>query len=271
MSTIKIIVSIFLSLFSLTTFAQFKTKTEFDYLKLINIQQNNELIEDNLKNIEPVVNRLIASENDSCSAYFFNELKNSYKIIGEKKLAFFYMLVQKCLFPNDSLSSFQENTFLELAFSLNLGKNTTKTYWDKTLRQNIPQNYTNRIILLLELATELHFKKLRQPIFKIGLILRNKNAQIPAWYQHWEFLSIIGVNEKQMKEIIHPDIYPYQPIFLQIEGENKKIIYRKAIDHYIKIGAKNYANELIVDYQAQNLTIAEKFDLIIKNIWLALR
>lgn len=271
MRSIKIIIALFLSVFCLTAFGQFNTKTEYDYLKLINSQQNQNLIKDNLKNLETVVNRVIASENNNYSAYFFNELANSYNIIGQKEFAFFYILVQRSLFPNDSLSTFQENNFRELAYSLNLGKNATKTYWDKTHCQKVPQDYAERIILLLELSTELHFKKLTHTNYKIGLILRNKSAQIPAWYQHWEFLTIIGVNEKQKGEIIHPEKYPYQPIFNQIEGENKTKVYRKAIKHYIKADAKVHAKELIVDYQAQDLSIFEKFDLIIKRVRLGLK
>ncbi|MEA1873911.1 MAG: hypothetical protein U9N51_05715 [Bacteroidota bacterium] len=271
MRSINIIIALSLSVSCLTAFGQFSTKSEYDYLKLINSQQNQTLIKDNLKNLETVVHRVIASENDNISAYFFNELANSYNIIGQKELAFFYILVQRSLFPNDSLSTFQENNFRELAYSLNLGKNATKTYWDKTLSQKIPQNYKNRIILLLELSTELHFKKLTQINYKIGLILRNKSEKIPAWYQHWEFLTIIGVNEKQKEQIIHPEKYPYQPIFSHIEGENKIKVYRKAIKHNIKADAKVHAKELIVDYQTQDLSIFEKIDLIIKKLRLELK
>ena len=267
----KLIITLTLSVFCSTAFGQFKTKTEYDYLKLINLQQSKTLIKDNLKNLEPVVNRIIDSENDNYSDFFFNELANSYNIIGQKEFAFFYLLVQRSLFPNDSLSAFQENNFRELSYSLNLGKNATKAYWDKTLSQKIPQNYTDRMILLLELSTELHFKKLTQINYNIGLILRNKSAKIPAWYQHWEFLTIIGVNEKQKGQIIHPEKYPYQPIFNKIEGKNKTKVYRKAIKHYIKADAKVHAKELINEYKAQDLSIFEKFDLIIKKVRLGLK
>jgi hypothetical protein len=271
MKTIKIIIALSLIVFCLNAFGQFSTKTEFDYLKFINSQQNKTLIKDDLKNIETVVNRVIASENDNYSACFFNELANSYNIIGQKELAFFYTLVQRSLFPNDSLSTFQENNFRELAYSLNLGNNATKTYWDNTIGQKIPQNYTDRIILLLELSTELHFKKLTQSNYEIGLILRNKNAQIPAWYQQWEFLTIIGINEKIKGQIIQPDKYHYQPIFNQIEGKYKSKVYRKAIKHYIKADAKVHAKELVIDYHAQDLSIFEKFDLLIKKVRIGLK
>lgn len=265
MRSIHIITTLFLSLFYLTAFSQFKTKTEYEYLRLINCQKNRALIKDNLKNSDNVVIRLITSENEPYSSYFFNELVTSYTIIGQKELAFFYMLVQRILFPNDSLSTLQENNFMELAYSLNLGKNTTKIYWDRTLSQKIPQCYTDRIILLLELSTELHFKVLTEHIYKMGLILRSKNAQIQIWYQHWESLTIIGVKEKQKQQIIHPGKDSHQSIFSQIEGKYKKKVYRKAIKHYTKANAKVYVKELILDYQLQDLSIAEKFDLMIKK------
>ena len=50
MRTINIMITLFLSLFYLTSFSQFKAKTEYDYLKLINGQQNQALIKDNLLN-----------------------------------------------------------------------------------------------------------------------------------------------------------------------------------------------------------------------------
>ena len=181
------------------------------------------------------------------------------------------MLVQRCLFPNDYLSTLQENNFLETAYSLNLSKNTTTTYWERTLKKNIPQNYTDRIILLLELSTELHLKELTKLNYQIGLILRNKNTQIPTWYQHWEFLTIIGFNEKQKSQLIQPDNYSYQSIFNHLEGRNKTKVYRKAINHYIKADAKVYAKELIINYQALDLSVAEKFDLIIKKARLGLK
>lgn len=267
----KIIAVIFFSLISLTAFSQFSTKTEYDYLKLINSQQNKALIKDNLKNLQSVVYRLIDKENDNYSAYFFNELCNSYNIIGQKELAFFYLLVQRSLFPNDSLSAIEQNNFRELAYSINLDKNTAKTYWEKTLSQNIPKNYTDRIILLLELSTELHSKKLTDENYKIGLILRNKCAKIPAWYQHWEFLTIIGMSERQKAQIIHPEKYPYQPIFDQLEGKIKNKVFRKAINHYIKADAKTYAKQLISDYQAESLSMFGKCNLSIKKLRLALR
>jgi len=189
----KIIITLSFSVFWLTAFGQFSTKTEYNYLKLINSQQNKTLIKDNLKNLEMVVNRVIASESNNYSANFLNELSNSYNIIRQKEFAFFYILAQRCLFPNNSLFAFQENNFRELAYSLNLDKNTTKTYWDKTLSQKIPQNYTDRIILLLELSTELHFKKLTQTNYKIGLILRNKGQEYLHGINTGSFLQLLAL------------------------------------------------------------------------------
>lgn len=266
MRSIRIVTAIIFALFYLRSYSQFNTKAEYEYLKLINFQQHKALIKDNLKNSEKVAIRLINSGNEPYSAYFFNELATSYTIIGQKELAFFYLLVQRTLFPNDSLSSFHKNTFWELALSLNLDENTLTTYWNKTLSENIPENYVNRITLLLECLTELHFKELTQNIFNIGIILRSKNAEIPTWYQLWEFLTIIGVKEKYKEQIVHPAVYPDLPFFELIKDEYKKKVYRKAIKHYSKAKAKAYAQKLITEYQAQNLSFFEKFDLILKKI-----
>ncbi len=271
MKSIKIIITLFSSVFYLHVAGQFTTKTEYLYLKLINSQQNRSLIKDNLKNATPVAYGLIDSETDAYSSYFYNDLANSYKIIEQKEYAFFYYLAQRCLFPNDSLSNVQINNFKELAYSINLDQNDLKKYWDRTMSQSIPTNFTDRIILLLELSTELHFKQLTQTIYNIGLILRNKSDKIPIWYQHWEFLTIIGANEKLKDKIIHPGENYSQPIFNVIEGKNINKVYKKAIKHYIKSDAKAYARELIVDYKAQDLSLFEKIDLVLKKVRLALK
>ncbi len=266
MRIINLNIALILSLLSFTATGQFKIKTEYEYLKLINNQQNKILIKDNLKNADDIVARIIASENEPYSSYYIVELARGYNLIGQKELAFFYLLVQRNLFPNDTLSYIQKNKFHEFALSLNLNEDTAKDYWSKTLPKNIPENFSDRIVKLLTLSTELHSSKLTEHIYNTGLFLRSKNAKIPVWYQHWEYLTIIGVNEKLKQKIIHSGKYTNQSIFNLIKkNKYKKKVYRKAIKHYTKAGAKTYAKNLISDYESLDLSIFEKFDLLFKK------
>lgn len=271
MKALTLIATVIFSLFYLNVLGQFTSKTEYEYLKLINTQNDKTLIKDNLKNTDMVLTSLINAKNDMYAPFYFNELAKSYRIIENDKLAFFFILVQRCLFPYDSLSEFQKNMFFETAYAINLDDATANKYWDATQQDQLPKNHYVRIDLLLELSTQLHFDQLTNYIYTLGINLQTNNSQIPAWYQHWEYLTTIGFNEYEKKNILTNKAYTLEPIFKQISPFARKKVYRKAIEHYTKIKAKVYANELIIDYKKQDLSRIEQIDLFIKTLWLKLK
>lgn len=241
---------------------QLKTKTEYEYLKLTNLQQNKVLIKNNLRGTRELANRLVELESDKYASLYLDELASSYRIIGNSQMTFYFLLMQRCLFPNDALSAYQKNNFFESAYSSELSENTARDYWKNTQKAYVPEEHCTRITLFLELTTQLYNDDLTQPIYEVGLILRKKKENIAAWYQRWEFLTTIGFDEKAKKEILADktlhtaSFYKYQ---------NKKIqakIYRKAIRHYLKTDAHAHAKELMVDYQKQDLSFIYKIDLI---------
>jgi len=245
--------------------SQFSIKTEYFYLKLINEQQKKVLIEDNLKNTEQTVSKLTANIDipNNYSALFLTELVNSYSFLENNELAFFYNLYQRCLLPNDSLAKYQENSFRELAYSINLNDSLSSFFWKNTKRNNIPKNINDRITLLLKLSTTLYIDKLTVPIYKLGMQLRKNNIVPPIWYQNWEYLTIIGFKEKKKAKLISTSLN--KSINQQVKGKNKYKIYTKAIRHYTKNNSLKHAEELIYQYKKEDISFFRKFGIIFKK------
>ncbi|MBN2756083.1 MAG: hypothetical protein JXR51_02825 [Bacteroidales bacterium] len=256
---------LFFIIISNSIFAQFSAKTEYSYLKLINSQNRKDLIIDNLKSAEYSSQIFIKESKNSFNSLFFSELSKSYYLAEEYDLAFYYSVLQRCLFPNDSISIKEKECFFERAFSSNLDKNLAEEYFNKTEKNKLPDLYSDRIILALELSCKLNSKKLTENIYKLGLHLKSENVKIPAWYKNWEFLTIIGLKEKHKNQIIDFKSVYDENIFTQINGKIKIKVYNKAIKHYIKHKAYNRANELLNEYKKEKLGL-KRFGVLSKNI-----
>ncbi|MEA3317476.1 MAG: hypothetical protein U9R54_05925, partial [Bacteroidota bacterium] len=237
------IVTIILILVSLSSVAQFKTETEYLYLKLINNQANKDLIEDNIANAEIVANNIVLDTNNEFAYLFFQELSRSYFILGQNSHAFYYKIQSRVLAPIDSISSAKKKTFLNIAYINNLPDSLAKKYYKQTSIENIPTKLNDRIILILKLTVKLYDDKLTNNINKLGLKLYENNASIPLWYKHWKFLSLIGFNEKQKKDFILFNKSDDNSIFAINSDKNKLKIYNKAIKYYLNNEADSRAKE----------------------------
>ena len=255
-----------LSISSLFLFGQYNQKTEYSYLKLINNQNRTDLIKDNFKSAEIAAENFILSPNNKYSSLFFNELSKSYNLSDEKELAFYYNIVQRVLFPDILISNKTKNTFFNNAYSNNLCDSIASDYWEKTSIKNLPETLNHKIILIIELSVKLYTDELTSHIYSLGLKLRQQNFNIPAWYQHWEFLSIIGFNENQKRKLLKNTPSLNQPIYKVINDKRKLKIYSKAIRYYIKTNAVNHATELLNEYKNQDLSIFRKFDVFVKKL-----
>jgi len=257
---------ILLVLLAFVSFAQFSVKTELKYLELINKQKNTELIENNLFNAELVSDSLIKTETNNYenSEYFF-ELSKSYFLAKKYELSLFSLLRQRCLFPNESVEQKSEILFNEVIYRCNLSDSISKILLNQNSSKNNDNVFSKKLELLLNLSIKLQKKKLVPPIFKIGLEYRSKVNNVPIWYQHWEFLSIINVKEK-IKSVILEKTYNATPIYEQISENNlQNKIYRKAIKHYLKTNAFVQAKTIISDYEKNKLSIFLSTDLLIKK------
>ncbi len=98
-------ISILIFLFLVTKAgAQFSTKVEYEYLKLLNNGSPKSLHEDNFRNAELVFDSLILKPNDRFGAKFLKELAASYSFCEEEELAIYTAIRQLSLFSNDSIN-----------------------------------------------------------------------------------------------------------------------------------------------------------------------
>jgi len=269
----KVISSILSVFLTINVFAQFSLGTELTYIQNINSQQRKDLIKDNIVNAEQCADRIIEFEDRGpLASLFLMELAYSYKQIGEEELALFNMLKQRILAPNDSLSPQSEVFFTEICFENDLGTLETKALRLTTEDGNIPNNYNQALILLLEKSIQLYKKELNPSISTTGQFLKLKQDFIPNWYNDWEYLTMIRMKEKHKKQIIDFDKKGDLPIYKSCQDAKLKTrIYRKSIHYYIKHNKFVRAKELRTEYRQQSLSIWDHIDLLFKNIRIGLR
>ena len=265
----KIISISYLLLISSFVSAQFSTQTELKYLKIINIQDNQDLIKGNLYNAEILVDSLmLLTDNSDLKSEFLYELSNSYYLVEYYDLALFSLLRQRCIFPNNSIEQESFNLFEESAYSNNLNDSLTKALFEKTRVENIPKNISDRLKLLLEISITINTKRLSPYIYRTGLVLRALDSEIPIWYQHWEYLTIVELKPKHIKKSL---VYAKtnEEIYKQITDKKLKYkVYRKSINHYRKTKSFKTANTLLKEYRENKLGFILSIDAIWKSIWI---
>jgi hypothetical protein len=205
-------------LFSHQIYAQFSLETEFSYLKLINTQNRNDLIKDNLINLETSSFNLKLIENEKVSPYYFTELSKSYEIINRKVSAIQYIMLQSCLFPNDTVTKFNKNRFFDLASKLKLENNISNQIWETCITNIKTENFENKLFTLLTITSKLPFSKSSKFSYNLILQLKQLNFNLPLWYQKYEFLVSKGVNQNRILRILD-------------ENNNKKL---KMFDKHLK-------------------------------------
>ncbi len=269
MTNIKIGLISGLLFLTITAFSQFSVNTELKYLQIVNNQENKDLIADNLPNAEFLADSLILlKDNSFLKSQFFIELSKSYYLLKKYDLSLFSLLRQRCLFPNKIIQKQSENLFTEAIYSNNLSDSLTKIILTRTSFQNIPQDFKQQFNLLLEISTIINTKEISYPIYKIGLVYRGFESNIPLWYQHWEYLTIIKLKPKNIKQVM---LYAKtkEPIYKQTQNKKLKYkIYRKSIKHYRKHDSYKTAYDLLTEYKTYNLNSFLKIDAIYKSIHL---
>jgi len=262
----KIITIIFL-IITLNIWGQFSISTELKYLQIVNKQGNIDLIEDNLKNAELATDSLINLGNNSLLfAQFFNELSESYFLTKKYEMSLFSLLRQRCLFPNKSIEQEYEVLFLETAYRCNLSDSISKLLLKESSFAESPRNYSKKIEKLLELSVKVKNRELSSYIYNIGLQLRLREKNIPIWYQHWEFLTLINLKEKKKSQALICGVQN-APIYLQITDKKLKYkVYRKTIKHYIKTNSFRQAKNILQEYKTNKLPLFLKIDAFFKNL-----
>ncbi len=257
-------ITFILSFVFFVSFAQFKVKTEYNYLKFINFQQDKKLIKSSCPNAELVANRLFFDKPSKLNTLFFNELSTSEDFAENKSKSLFYHISQRILFPNDSISNTIKKNFYDNAYKLNFNKIEVDNFWNKTTQNSLPKTKNKQIELVLNLGTKIHSKHLTKTLFKLGSQLEKKNYPMPQWYKDWKFLTIIQLKEK--KKISYLDYQSDSSLFNRLNRKKKIKIYNQAINYHIKKHAFKEAKRLTVNYKKEHLPLTRKTGLLIKKL-----
>lgn len=276
MKNTKIIyIAFVLVLIQITSFAQFSLKTETSYLNHINGQQRTDLIKNNIANAELLFDKLITQADQASpseSSVFLYELSYSYFLIKEPAQSAHRLLVQRCLFLNDSIAKLSKSLFYESCYQCKLNQSFSDFLWIKSSIENIDDSFEKNMMNLITLSTQMHQKELQRHIIQLGNQMRLMNEEIPGWYEQWEYLVRIGVKEKHIKQVInYEDLEPEIPSISSIKDEKIRAkVYRKSIKHYLRTNSFLHAKNIVVDYQKENQNLFESLDLQIKKmrIWL---
>lgn len=258
---IRIILPLFL--FVINSYSQFSTKTEYDYLKLINFQRDKKLILSSTHNADLVANKLILENPSELNTLFYNELSQSYYIAKQYETAFYYQLLQRIFFYNDSIANKTKSQFYDSGYKMGLEKREVDFFWKKTFRESSPKLKNDKIMYSLQLATKLYVSELTDRIYQRGLLLRKQNYTMPQWYKDWEYITRIEIKEKDKKNYL--DYTSTTPIFKRLKSKQLTKLYSKSINYYTKKHAFSRAEELKTPYK-EGLSFFGKSDVFIKKL-----
>lgn len=253
-----------LLILSIKTNAQFSIQTEYDYLKLINYQQDKELIESSLVNAELAVNHIILEKNTKLNAIFVNELSQSNYIISNHNKTLYYSILQRVLFTNDSLTNTIKTRFYDSANKANLKKNEIDYLWIASSKNKLPQTKNGQIILCLNLGIKINNKKLDFQINKLGTILKKENIDIPIWYKDWEYITLVGIKNKS--KLTYIDFNSKMGLFSRLNQKEKLKLYRKSINYYTKNHAFIKSKQTKKKYKEEKLPFFRKIGLFFRNL-----
>ena len=263
----KQIFILFLLFGSFSVWAQFSTQTELKYLQIINADKNKELIKNNLWNAELKADSILYNKEQTLvNQLFFIELSKSYFLLKKYDLSLLNLYKQSFLFPNDSLSIENKQLFFELMYRNNFTDSISHILWEESQKNNLSNDYNHRLNFLLKKVIDIHSKRLTPYIFDLAHLYERFSIKRPIYLSYWEFLSLIKAKERHKKQIIHYENNQNVLVYQTIKKDRLKYkIYRKAIKHYIRANALKRSKELINTYQAYDLSLILKLDLIVKK------
>jgi len=247
------------------SFSQFSLKTEYDYLTLINFQQDKKLIKSSTINAEIVANNLLLKKNSSINSLFYNVLSKSHYIANNYDKSMYYQILQRVLFYNDSIANTSKNRFYNSGYKSNLTKLEIDYFWDNTIKTKLPNSKNEQLLKSIKLGTKLFSKKLTSQILQLGNLLKKQNYKMPQWYQDWEYLTTIDIKEKHKHSYMDYD-NNISTLFTRLQKKEKIKLYNKSINHYIKKHAFKKSKSLIMELKKEKLSFSNKGGLIIKKI-----
>ena len=262
---------ILLLLMPLQLFAQFDVVTEYRFLKLTNKQHNVGLIKSNAPNAELAASHFYLADENKKNALFFDTLATSFSISKTPEKALFYALVQRVLFPNDSIANKSKFIFQNNALAAGLTPKKMNDFWSTTMKDKQPKSREKQMLLVINLAVQLYSKNLETPIKVLGEQLEQQHYTMPIWYNDWKFLTQIKIKEKRLKKLFFFENTAKTPLFERLKGKDKRYVYTKAIRYYTKENALPKAKELLTSYKTLKLPFYKRMAIPYKKLRIFLK
>jgi hypothetical protein len=255
--------------------AQFSLETELQYLQHINPQNRVDLIKNNLPNAEGMVEQILQNPtpfSQKSASIFITELAYSYLLTDKPEAALHRLLLQRCLFPFDSLDAYSHGLFEEVCLRSGLGFDQVQPLWKNSSAVQ-EFNFDQQLLLSIKLTVSLYLKEMEPYILQSAQVFKSRNNMSPLWLDEWLYFSKIRIREKQKVLLIDLEKnYAGKVDISTIESDKlRKKAYRKSIRYYLKSNSFHGAGELIGSYEIENQNVLESFDLCFKKFRLLVR
>lgn len=272
----KILFSTLLIILSFQVKAQFSLQTEIAYLQHINSQERADLVEDNLINAEGKLEEVLNNLSDYSQfdiALFLIELSRSYQIASQAEIALHRILMQRCLFPVDSLNKYTQPYFEEISLMSNLNLSDASNLWQSSSEKFLSHDFNIDLLYFIKISTELHLKKIQPYILQTNQLLRARHVDAPLWLDEWVLFTKIKLKERHKKLLIDYEKDEVAAIDLSKikDVRLRKKVYRKSIKYYLRTNSFSYAKEVVETYKKEEQNVFESLDLCIKKLRISLK
>ncbi len=247
-------------------FSQNSLKVEIEYLKLLSVQNNSELIADNYRNAELVADSIIFAKSDNKQiAEFFLQLAKSYSLNKNYENQAFSILRQQFLFKNKNYDLPAKDLFLDACFKLNIEKEYALNILE--LKNKQTQDFNNNFLLFIEAAIKLNKKNLNKNILKYISFYKTISNNYPFWLHQWEFFTTISVKQKNMLSFINFDKQNTDKSLINfIPEKQQKYVILKAEKYFRKNKAIKQAKFYLQKYKSYDLSFFEKIKALNRKI-----
>jgi len=227
-------------------FAQ-NIKSEAEYLYLINVQKNTEIIKDNLRNAEITAEKIIQepdSFNKTNEIKFFQQLAESYLTAKQAERALYSIARQICFFPDES------SDYSQSIINLSCEKASIKDAKEIYEKLLTPRSNKYEILFKTVISSKIH--NIDDLLLKdISAYKKKTNKPLPDWLKQYEFYTKIGItpNTKfdmiSFKEKSETFLFSHEGLSLK----NKRILLAKSADYFIDIKNKEMEAKCLTEYK----------------------
>ncbi|NPA67763.1 MAG: hypothetical protein GXO50_04050 [Chlorobi bacterium] len=261
-----IFLSIIIFQFGFFAFSQ-SLKAEYQYLYLINKQDNEEIIKDNLRNAELVAYKITENPDNynDFGTLFYIELARGYLKTEQYAKSVFTLARQILFFPDENNKN-TEHVFRIAAEGANV-KNIENSY--KKLLQKSEAETFEKFNALFDLTLSEKLYETDDLLNEYIRLYRQKNTQpLPDRIKQYEFYTLIGIKNKDKFNMISytEESDDFLHLHNDLTTKQKRKIINAAADYYIEIKNKNELKKTISEYKKIKKGIGGNFSLLYYKI-----